>query len=81
LHSTAQRGRRRAGGVAKRRSEHGPLAWGGIKPSTCMVTPQPPTPAHLIKFLDVMRGTRMAAPTRLLPVMKMPLQSVRVQGG
>lgn len=28
---------------------------------------------HLIKFLEVMRGTRTAAPTRLLPVMKMPL--------
>lgn len=28
---------------------------------------------HLIRFLEVMRGSRMAAPTRLEPVMKMPL--------
>ena len=32
----------------------------------------PRTP-HLIRFFDVMRGTRTAAPTKLLPVMKMPL--------
>ncbi len=31
-------------------------------------------PPHLIKFLLVMRGTLTAAPTRLLPVMKMPLR-------
>jgi hypothetical protein len=29
---------------------------------------------HLMRFLEVMRGTRMAAPSRLLPVMKMPLR-------
>jgi hypothetical protein len=29
--------------------------------------------AHLIRFLEVMRGTRMAPPTKLLPVTKMPL--------
>jgi hypothetical protein len=29
--------------------------------------------AYLIRFFDVMRGTRIAAPTRLLPVTKMPL--------
>ena len=28
---------------------------------------------YLIRFFDVMRGTRMAAPSRLLPVMNMPL--------
>lgn len=28
---------------------------------------------HLMRFLEVMRGTLMAAPTRLLPVTKMPL--------
>ena len=35
----------------------------------------PPNAAtHLMRFLEVMRGSRMAAPTRLAPVMKMPLQ-------
>jgi len=28
----------------------------------------------LMRFLLVMRGTRTAAPTRLLPVMKIPLE-------
>lgn len=28
---------------------------------------------YLMRFLDVMRGTLIAAPTRLLPVTKMPL--------
>jgi hypothetical protein len=37
--------------------------------------------AHLIKFLDVMRGTRTAAPTKLLPVMKMPLRRRRQGSG
>lgn len=35
----------------------------------------PQASAHLMRFFDVMRGTRMAAPSRLLPVMKMPLHS------
>lgn len=30
--------------------------------------------AYLMRFLEVIRGTRIAAPTRLLPVTKMPLQ-------
>lgn len=42
-------------------------------PVLVLSPPASPIPAHLIKFLEVMRGTRMAAPTRLLPVMKMPL--------
>lgn len=29
---------------------------------------------HLIRFFDVMRGSRSAAPIRLLPVMNIPLQ-------
>lgn len=29
---------------------------------------------YLMRFLEVMRGTRTAAPTKLLPVMKMPLK-------
>lgn len=28
---------------------------------------------YLMRFFDVMRGTRMAAPSRLLPVINMPL--------
>jgi hypothetical protein len=28
---------------------------------------------YLMRFLDVMRGTLIAAPTRLLPVTKIPL--------
>ncbi len=36
-------------------------------------TPECQSMAHLIKFFEVMRGTRMAAPSKLLPVMKMPL--------
>ena len=44
-------------------------------------------PTHLIKFLEVILGSRIAPPTRLLPVMKIPLQngtvgvSNRCQGG
>jgi hypothetical protein len=30
--------------------------------------------SHLIRFFDVIRGTLMAPPNRLLPVMKMPLR-------
>ena len=29
--------------------------------------------SHLIRFFDVILGTLMAPPSRLLPVMKMPL--------
>jgi hypothetical protein len=35
--------------------------------------------AYLIRFLDVMRGTRIAAPTRLLPVTKIPLCEIQEQ--
>jgi hypothetical protein len=31
----------------------------------------------LMRFLDVIRGVRTAAPTKLLPVMKMPLDVFR----
>jgi hypothetical protein len=31
-----------------------------------------------MRFLDVMRGTRTAAPTRLLPVTKMPHAAPRI---
>lgn len=33
--------------------------------------------AHLMRFLDVILGILMAAPTRLLPVTKMPLHRQR----
>ncbi len=32
--------------------------------------------AYLIRFLLVIRGTLMAAPSKLLPVMKIPLQTI-----
>ena len=32
-----------------------------------------PHPTHLIKFLEVILGSRIAPPTKLLPVIKMPL--------
>lgn len=35
------------------------------------------TAAYLIRFLEVILGTLMAAPSRLLPVMKMPLQDTQ----
>lgn len=33
---------------------------------------------YLMRFLDVIRGSRIAAPSKLLPVMKMPLMTVPV---
>jgi len=37
--------------------------------------------AYLIRFLLVIRGTLMAAPSKLLPVMKIPLQTIgKLQG-
>ena len=30
--------------------------------------------AHLMRFFEVIRGARIAAPTKLLPVMKIPLR-------
>jgi hypothetical protein len=37
--------------------------------------------SYLIRFLDVIRGTLIAAPTKLLPVMKIPLHSSSVVNG
>lgn len=51
---------------AHRKSE--PVHWR----AACFGLPRGAVP-YLIKFLDVMRGCLMAAPSKLDPVMKMPL--------
>ena len=37
--------------------------------------------SHLMRFLEVIRGVRTAAPTKLLPVMKMPLRNTGGERG
>ena len=48
---------------------------------TSAIAPSPPQKMTLMRFLLVMRGMRTAAPTRLLPVMKIANKERGCEGG